>query len=124
MASYWRLQGSDSTCSGQVATELIRRRLASGTCETWFHDDAGRSLAVLTNGARTLLIFMISEGDPGEHAVDLGAEGRSGGCILLNGQHDHYANRDTVLFDQACDVVRCIIDLDEWPEHVSREVDR
>lgn len=67
---------------------------------------------------------MISEGDPGEHAVDLGAEGRSGGFILLNGQHDHYANRDTVLFDQACDVVCSIIDLDEWPEHVSREVDR
>ncbi|WP_157436206.1 hypothetical protein [Actinospica robiniae] len=64
---------------------------------------------------------MTDEDDAGDHAVDPGAEGSSDGFMLLNGQNDRFANRDTVPFGVGIKSLSQIIDSWTWPEDVRHE---
>lgn len=120
----WHVEGSvDLLVGWDVNSTLIERR-KQGIYESWFEHPDGRRLAFITNGVRVMLILMNDEDDAGEHAVDEHAEGWSDGFLLLNGQNDRYANRDTVAFGVGIESLRRIIDTGKWPAHVRRESDR
>jgi hypothetical protein len=103
--------GADTTASvsPEDAPDVIRSRIAGGHCETWLISSVGRSLAINSNGARAMVMLLDEPGDPGGHAIDPGAEGRSDGFILDNGQHDQYADVDTVPLAEALQIVSCIL---------------
>ncbi|WP_406262312.1 hypothetical protein [Streptomyces nigra] len=42
----------------------------------------------MTNAERAMVVLLEGEGDPGEHAVDPGAQGSSDGFVLSDGQDD------------------------------------
>lgn len=56
-----------------------------------------------------MVMLLDGEGDPGEHAVDPGAEGWSEGFVLGNGQHDEYPNEDTVRLTEGFRIVERIL---------------
>ncbi|MBT2540063.1 hypothetical protein J7E99_04915 [Streptomyces sp. ISL-44] len=116
----WHLQGSAGHAySGAEARQLLRNRWDWGNQETWFENEAGRLLAVVTNGERSMVVLLDGEGDPGEHLVDPRGEGSSGGYLLSNGQDDTYADRDTVAFDVAGHAVAYFIEHGTWPAEVT-----
>ncbi|MEV6104683.1 hypothetical protein AB0M28_08195 [Streptomyces sp. NPDC051940] len=116
MDSAWVLYGGGGRAySGAEARLLLRNRMDHGSLETWFVDGAGRMLGVVANGERAMVLLLGAAGDPGEHLVDPGAPGDSGGYVLANGQVDVYADRDTVPFDRACRAVAHLIDVGGWP---------
>lgn len=124
VSSRWHLQGCpDHAYSGEEARLLLGNRLAVARQETWFEDEQGRLLTVVTNGARSMVMLTAEEGDPGEHLIDSGGTGRSGGYSLSNGQVDIYADRDTVAFDVAGRSVAHFIDFGVWPDDVTVEDD-
>ncbi|MFE2163751.1 hypothetical protein ACFXB3_01500 [Streptomyces sp. NPDC059447] len=121
----WHLQGSaHHAYSGEEARQLLRNRLDWGNQETWFESDAGRLLAVVTNGERAMVVLLDGDGDPGEHLVDPRCEGSSDGYVLSNGQVDRYADRDTVAFDVAGRSVAYFIEHGTWPAGVTAEGER
>ncbi|MEU4553110.1 Imm1 family immunity protein [Micromonospora violae] len=81
-------------------------------------------LGVITNGNRAMIMAMDEPGDPGQHAVDPGAEGEEGGYRLGNGQVDRYDNSETVPLHVALDVVRELIDHGRRPATVAWHDDR
>ncbi|MFF3863228.1 hypothetical protein [Streptomyces sp. NPDC002209] len=113
----WRLQGYASDgYSGAEARSLLVHRLDWANHETWFEDDQGRLLSVVTNGERARVALVDGAGgDTGEHLVDPLGEGISGGYLLSNGQIDTYCDRETVPFPAACEAVEHFIDHDIWP---------
>lgn len=120
----WHLQGSPGHAySGEEARQLLRHRWDWASQETRFEDDAGRLLAVVTNGARAMVVLRDGEGAPGEHLVDPRGEGTSGGYLLSNGQAGTYADRDTVAFDDAGRAVAHFIEHGAWPAEVTVEAD-
>ncbi|MEU6392338.1 hypothetical protein [Streptomyces sp. NPDC046939] len=110
--------------SSETVTDVLRSRIENGRFETWLISSTGRSLAFATNTRRALLILSTEEGDPGERAVEPGAEGLSDGFVLSNGQHDAYPDRDTVLLGEAFRVVEHIVGTGLWPADARRVVDR
>jgi hypothetical protein len=102
----------------------LGHRLDWASQETWFEDEHGQLLAVVTNGARAMVMLMHGDGDPGEHLIDTRGEGRSGGFLLANGQVDTYADRDTVVFSVAGRAVAHLIEHGVWPDDVTVEDDR
>ncbi|NUR63474.1 MAG: hypothetical protein HOV87_33160 [Catenulispora sp.] len=119
----WRLQGSASGehayfYSGEEARLLLGNRLGHGSQETWFEDDQGRLLGVITNGERAMVVLLDGAGEAGEHLVDPGGQGRSDGFLLANGQVDAYDDRDTVVFGVAGRAVAQLIDHGGWPDDV------
>jgi hypothetical protein len=121
----WCLQGSaDHAYSGEEARLLLSNRLDWANQETWFGDEQGRLLAVITNGRRAMVMLLHGEDDPGEHLVDPHGVGRSGGFVLSNGQVDTYGDRDTVDFIVAGHAVAYFIDHGLWPDDVTVEDDR
>ena len=120
----WHVEGSTEPLVGWDINSILIERRIKGIHETWFAHPDGRRLGFITNGARVMLMLMTDDDDPGEHAVEPGAEGSSDGFLLLNGQNDRYANRDTVEFSVAIRSLRQLIDSGTWPEHVSYESDR
>ncbi|SCF56397.1 hypothetical protein [Streptomyces sp. Ncost-T10-10d] len=56
-----------------------------------------------------MVMLLDGEGNPGEHASDPGAEERSDGFILENGQNDEYPDEDTVLLGEAFRIVHHIL---------------
>ncbi|WP_329376053.1 hypothetical protein OG625_01265 [Streptomyces sp. NBC_01351] len=120
----WHLQGTGGHAySGEEARQLLRHRWDWGSQETWFEDDAGRLLAVVTNGERAMVVLLEREDEPGEHLVDPRGEGFSGDYRLSNGQVDTYADRDTVAFDVAGHALAHFIEHDTWPTEVTVETD-
>ncbi|MET9322324.1 hypothetical protein ABZX75_19360 [Streptomyces sp. NPDC003038] len=118
----WHLQGSGGhTYSGEEARQLLRSRRDWGSQETWFENDAGRLLAVVTNGERAMVVLFNGADDSGEHLADPRGEGSSGGYLLSNGQVDTYADRDTVAFDVGGHVVAYFIEHGIWPAEVTVE---
>ncbi|MGW6980951.1 hypothetical protein ACWGE1_16100 [Streptomyces sp. NPDC054932] len=118
----WHLQDSAGhTYSGEQARHLLRHRWDWGNQETWFENDAGQLLAVVTNGERAKVFLLDGDGEPGEHLVDPHAEGSSDGYQLSNGQVDVYADRDTVAFDVAGQAVSHFIEHGTWPPGVTAE---
>jgi len=71
-----------------------------------------------------MVMLLEEEGDPGEHAVDPGAQGASGGFLLVDGQEDEYADEDTVPLHEALGLVRHIVATGSWPADAPRVTDR
>ncbi|MEW5659848.1 hypothetical protein ABGT92_31620 [Streptomyces cinereoruber] len=71
-----------------------------------------------------MVMLLDDEGDPGEHAVDPGAQGASDGFVLSNGQDDEYLNEDTVPIDEAFRLVKQIVVTGSWPADARWAVDR
>ncbi|ATE58080.1 hypothetical protein CNX65_09570 [Actinosynnema pretiosum] len=122
--SPWTLDGRP-VVADEVG-ELLRGRIAAGALETWLASDGGRSLAVVGNGERAMVLLLEHEGDPGEHAVDPGADPDdwSDGFELANGQSDEYPDVDTVPVDEALRIVEHVVRLGSWPPDAQWVVDR
>lgn len=71
-----------------------------------------------------MVMLLEEDGDPGEHAVDPGAEGQSDGFVLSNGQHDEYADNDTMPIGEAFRIVEHIVGTGSWPADARWVVDR
>src|SRR5687767_9298318 len=111
MAGAWRVQDSTEPIDASAAISLLRSRLRSGRCETWFESDSGELLAVVTNGERAMVMLLREPGDAGEHAVDETAgTSTSSGYVLANGQVDTYADCDTVRLADALELVSFVIE--------------
>ncbi len=110
--------------SSGMVLEVLQSRIDSGQLETWLISSSGRSLAFVTNTEHAMVMLLEDEGDPGEHAVDLGAEGASGGFGLSNAQDDMYPNEDTVPIREAFRLVGHIVGTGAWPMDARRVVDR
>ncbi|MYX32550.1 MULTISPECIES: hypothetical protein [unclassified Streptomyces] len=116
--------GSTVPVPSEVVLEALRARIDIGQLETWLTSSFGRLVAVVTNTERAMVMLLDGEGDPGEHAVDPGAHGASGGFVLLNGQHDEYPNEDTVPIGDALRIVGHIVGVGSWPADAHWVVDR
>ncbi|MBB5805623.1 hypothetical protein F4560_005391 [Saccharothrix ecbatanensis] len=108
----------------QVVLETLRAKIGEGQLETWLASSSGRKLAFVTNAERALVVLMDGEDDAGEHAVDPGAEGSSGGFVLSNGQYDEYPDVDTVPLEEAFRIVDHIVSRGTWPADARWAVDR
>lgn len=90
----------------------------------WRTSARGPSLAFVTNTERAMVLLLDGAGDAGEHAVDPGAEDRSEGFVLANGQHDQYPDADTGPVADAFGVVRHVVATGSWPVAAHRVADR
>ncbi|MFF1834913.1 hypothetical protein ACFVXE_12020 [Streptomyces sp. NPDC058231] len=116
MIESWVIEdGSTVPVSSEVVLEALRARIGRGQLETWLASSAGRFLAVVTNTERAMVMLVVAEGDPGEHAVDPGAHGSSEGFVLSSGQHDEYPDEDTVPIGEAFRIVSHIVAKGSWP---------
>lgn len=121
----WVINGdSPVAVSSGVVPEVLRSRIGHGQLETWLTSSSGRVLVFVTNTERAMVMLLEDEGDPGEHAVDPGAEGSSGGFVLSNGQDDEYADADTVPLGVAFGLVEEIIGMGSWPADAHWVADR
>ncbi|WP_018554029.1 hypothetical protein [Streptomyces sp. ATexAB-D23] len=121
----WAIDGdSPAPVSRGAVVPALRARMAGGQFETWFSSSAGRMPAFVSNGWRAMVVLLEREGDPGEHAVDPGAEGESDGFVLANGQDDEYPDRDTVPLAEALRIVEHIVGSGAWPADARWVVDR
>lgn len=123
MAESWRFDGG-APLTPDAAVEELRARSGRGTLESWLTSSSGRLLAVVTNTRRAMVMLLDGEGDPGEHAVDPGADGWSDGFVLSNGQDDEYPDEDTVPLPQALRIVRHILAHGTPPGDAPWKVDR
>ncbi|WP_406073222.1 hypothetical protein [Streptomyces virginiae] len=110
--------------SSEMVLEVLRSRIDSGQLETWLTSSSGRSLAFVTNTERAMVMLLEEEGDPGEHAVDPGAQGSSDGFVLSNGQDDEYSDEDTVPVHEAFRLVKQIVGTGSWPTDARWVADR
>ncbi|MFB7559060.1 hypothetical protein [Streptomyces brevispora] len=110
--------------SSGVVLEALRSRIDSGQLETWLTSSSGRSVAFVTNTGRAVVMLLEDESDPGEHAVDPGAQGSSDGFVLSNGQDDEYPDQDTVPIVAAFRLVEHIVRTGSWPADARWVVDR
>ncbi|MGW4675491.1 hypothetical protein [Streptomyces sp. NPDC004324] len=110
--------------SQAVVLEALRSRIDSGRLETWLTSSSGRSMAFVTNAERAMVMLLRDEDDPGEHAVDPGAEGSSCGFVLSNGQGDEYPDEDTVPISVAFRLVEHIVGTGSWPADARWVIDR
>lgn len=124
MIESWALIGSSEKSSPEAVLDRLRARVAGGQLETWLTSSAGRLLAVVTNSERAMVMLLDSADDPGEHAVDPGAGGRSKGFVLANGQHDEYSDEDTVPLEDAFRIVDHIVASGSPPADTAWLVDR
>ncbi len=115
---------SSGPVSSEIVLEALQSRIDSGQLETWLASSSGRLLAFVTNTERAMVMLLEEEGDPGEHAVDPGAEGLSGGFVLSNGQDDEYPDEDTVPIRKAFRLVEHIVGTGSWPADARWVVDR
>jgi hypothetical protein len=120
----WHLESSHAPVTGEHAVELINARADEGQFETWFEHDNGRLLAVVTNGARAMVMVLDEPGDAGEHAIDPTATGEQSEYVLANRQHDTYDNRDTVPLQQALMIVKHVIEHGRAPAGIGWQIDR
>ncbi|KOU21792.1 hypothetical protein ADK51_21830 [Streptomyces sp. WM6368] len=116
--------GSPVPVSSEVVLKALRSRIGSGQSETWLTSSSGRMLAFVTNAERAMVMLLEEEGDPGEHAVDPGAQGSSDGFVLSDGQKDKYPDEDTVPIGEAFRLVEHIVGTGSWPADARWMVDR
>ncbi|NUK33313.1 hypothetical protein HRW23_24905 [Streptomyces lunaelactis] len=96
MIESWAFSDSVAASSPEAVLVRLRARVAGGQSETWLTSSAGRLPAIVANRERAMVMLLDGADDPGEHAMDPGAGGRSNGFVLANGQHDEYSNEETV----------------------------
>ncbi len=118
--------GDDSPVpvSSAVVPEVLRSRIGSGRFETRLTSSSGRLLTFVTNTERAMVMLSEDDGDPGEHAVDPGAQGVSRGFLLSNGQDDEYPDEDTVPVGEAIGLVEQIVGTGSWPAGARWVADR
>ncbi|CAL9343198.1 hypothetical protein SUDANB176_00313 [Streptomyces sp. enrichment culture] len=109
VAGSWTFSDGTVPASPAVALAVLRERIAAGHLETWLTSSHGRSVAVITNTERAMVMLLDDEADPGEHAVTPEAAGRSKGFVLADGQHDEYLDEDTVPPAEALRIVDHIL---------------
>ncbi|MEU8832532.1 hypothetical protein [Streptomyces sp900116325] len=125
MIESWVIDGDITVPAlSDMVLQTLRARIADGLLETWLTSSSGRSLAFVTNTERAMVVLLEREGDPGEHAVDPGADGSSEGFVLSNGQHDEYPDEDTVPLEEAFRIVDHIVSKGSWPPNAHWAVDR
>lgn len=124
MSEAWHLRDHPGTLTGDAVVQLVHERIHRGELMSWLRSDAGRVLAVGSNGSRAMVMLLEEPGDPGEHAIDPTATGRMDGYVLENGQNDTYDNRDTVALREAMAIVRHIVEYGRPPTDVAWQVDR
>ncbi|MFD7282326.1 hypothetical protein ACFV80_36210 [Streptomyces sp. NPDC059862] len=124
MIESWVFKDGSAPTSSEALLDELRGRINGGQLETWLTTASGRALALITNTERAMVMLLDDEDDPGEHAVDLGAEGWSEGFLLANGQHDQYSNEDTVPLEEAFRIVGCILTTGSPPSDAGWAVDR
>ncbi|MFF9340263.1 MULTISPECIES: hypothetical protein [unclassified Streptomyces] len=110
--------------SSEAVLEALQSRVDGGQLETWLTSSSGRSLAFVTNTERAMVMLLEDEGDPGEHAVEPGAQGSSDGFVLSNGQDDEYPDEDTVPLREAFRLVKQIVATGSWPSDAQWMADR
>ncbi|MER7811850.1 hypothetical protein [Streptomyces sp900116325] len=125
MIESWVIDGGITVpVLSEMVLQTLRARIADGVLETWLTSSSGRSLAFVTNTERAMVVLLEGEGDPGEHAVDPGADGSSEGFVLSDGQHDEYPDEGTVPLEEAFRVVDHIVSKGTWPLNARWVVDR
>ncbi|KUO04015.1 Imm1 family immunity protein [Streptomyces caeruleatus] len=124
MGETWRYGDDAGPVTADGAVRLLRGRISGGLLETWLTSSSGRRLAVVSNGARAMVMLLDDEDDPGAHAADPGAEGQSGGYVLMNGQCDEYPDADTVPLAEALRIARHLLDSGTPPPEMPWAVDR
>ncbi|MFF1345181.1 hypothetical protein ACFVZJ_04200 [Streptomyces sp. NPDC058322] len=105
----WSFAGGGGAVAADAAAEALRARIAGGKLESLLESSSGRTLYVVSNTERAMVMVIDHPGDPGEHAADPGAEEWSDGFELSNGQADEYPDADTVPLDEALRIVRHIL---------------
>jgi hypothetical protein len=78
----WSVLDKEEPVTGHEAAELISTNVRDGRLTTHFANDHGRTLMVVSNATRAMVVLMGGVGDPGEHAVSPGAAGSSEGYVL------------------------------------------
>ncbi|MFI1185313.1 hypothetical protein [Streptomyces californicus] len=126
MTESWKIEAADALLSPDAVVEALRARTADGLLETWLTSSSGRSLALVSNTVRAMVVLLERDGDPGEHAVDPQAEedAWSDGFVLSNGQDDAYPDRDTVPVEEAYRLVRQVVATGHWPPDAHWQADR
>ncbi|WP_042374982.1 hypothetical protein [Streptacidiphilus neutrinimicus] len=124
MVESWIFDDGTAAEPAETALQRLRERIAAGRLESWLTSSTGRSLGVISNTERAMVLLLDGDDDPGEHAVDPGATGRDGGYILANGQHDEYPNYDTIHLAQALRIVSHILTTGTPPADAPWAVDR
>ncbi|WP_405750718.1 Imm1 family immunity protein [Streptomyces sp. NBC_00012] len=120
----WSFAGDAVAVSDDSVAQALRARIADGKLESLLESSAGRTLFVVSNTERAMVMLLADPGDPGEHATDPGAEDWSGGFVLANGQSDEYPDADTVPLDEALRIVRHILATGRPPADAAWAVDR
>jgi hypothetical protein len=120
----WIFEDGTAADPAEAALQRLRERIAAGRLESWLTSSTGRSLGVISNTERAMVLLLDGDDDPGEHAVDPGATGHGSGYILANGQHDEYPNHDTLPLTQGLRIVSHIITTGTPPADTSWAVDR
>jgi hypothetical protein len=120
----WKFDDAPATLTADAAIGQLSARIASQKLESWLTSSSGRLLAVVTNTERAMVLLLDGEGDPGEHAIDPGADGSSSGYVLANGQDDEYPDNDTVPLPEALRIVRHILTHGNPPADAAWTVDR
>jgi hypothetical protein len=105
----WKFDDAPATLTADAAIGQLSARIVGQKLESWLTSSSGRLLAVVTNTERAMVMLLDGEGDPGEHAIDPGADGSSNGYVLANGQNDEYPDNDTVPLPEALRIVRHIL---------------
>ncbi len=124
MIESWLLNDGAVSATAVAAPRILRDRIAAGQLETWFRSSCGRSLAVISNTDRALVMLLDSEDDPGEHAITPAAHGSSTGFVLANGQIDEFPDQDTVPLTEALHIASHILDTGFPPVDAAWSIDR
>ena len=120
----WKFGDAPATLTADAAIGQLSARIVGQKLESWLTSSSGRLLAVVTNTERAMVMLLDGEGDPGEHAIDPGADGSSSGYVLANGQNDEYPDNDTVPLPEALRIVRHILAHGNPPADAAWRVDR
>lgn len=72
------MTSKQSRCLPEVVLEILRARIGRGQLETWLTSSSGRSLAVVTNTERAMVMLLEKEGDPGEGVQNRGSHCEQG----------------------------------------------
>ncbi|WP_079408464.1 hypothetical protein [Streptomyces sp. 3211] len=124
MVESWISTDSAVPASAATALDVLQERIAAGHLETWLTSSRGRSLAVISNIDRAMIMLLDDETDPGEHALSPGASSSSSGFLLANGQHDEYPDEDTVPLAEAMRIVSHILTTGAPPTDAPWAIDR
>ncbi|MFE7468499.1 hypothetical protein ACFU6R_30955 [Streptomyces sp. NPDC057499] len=124
MGDSWVLVDGAVAVDAGTVTEMLRARIAAGALESVLESAAGRTLFVVSNTERAMVMLLDHPGDPGEHATDPGAQEWSDGYVLANGQEDEYPDADTVPLHEGLRIVRGILTTGCPPSDASWTVDR